>query len=309
MADPTTPDQRAAKLASRQWSAFNHEQARAAGLTDRQLETRVKRGILLRPIQGVYVYASGRDCWQQRAMIAQLAHVGVLGVLSFVTAAAIHGLLPASLLPHITVPLGHSNKGRGAKVHRSAVPLLDRCRVDGFYLTTVSRTIVDLASVLDRETLAAVVDVAFCRKLATKASVLAALARAGKGQKGRQLLREVLEVWSPAIEPDSPAEMRLVRQLGELGVDDVVLQHEVYDVDGTFVARLDLAWPERRKALEYDGVDAHGPRAWGRDEPRYARLKALGWDVESVTKYDLLPGEPRLPRLIQRWLRAGAALA
>jgi hypothetical protein len=198
-------------------------------------------------------------------------------------------------------------EGRGATIHRSEVPMIDRCWVDGLRVTTVSRTIVDLASVLDRANLAEVVDAALCRRLATRDSVLASLARAGKGQRGRQLLREVLEVWTPSIEPGSPAEMRLVRLLGELGVDDVELQHEVCDGDGTFVARLDLAWPARRRALEYDGLESHNPRAWERDERRYLRLRSLGWDVESVTRFDLLPGEPRLPRLVESWLREPAA--
>jgi hypothetical protein len=306
MADPTNPDQRAARFASRQVGAFNHRQAGAAGLTDRQLEGRVARGIIRRPITGVYVYSTVPDSWRQRAMVVQLAHERI-GVLSFVTAAAVHGLLRPSFLPHITVPPGRSTKGKGATVHRSDIPMIDRCWVDGFRVTTVSRTIVDLASVLDRPTLAEVVDLALCRRLATRDSVLASMARAGKGRRGRQLLREVLEVWTPAIEPGSPAEMRLVRQLGELGVDDVELQHEVFDHDGAFVARLDLAWPTRRKALEYDGLEAHHPRSWERDEHRYLRLRALGWDVEAATKLDLLPGEPRLPRLVESWLRAPAS--
>ena len=78
----------------------------------------------------------------------------------------------------------------------------------------------------------------------------------------------------------------------------------MYDEAGEFVARLDLAQPAWKRAFEYDGVDAHNPRRWGRDEPRYARLKALGWEVEPITKLDLLPGERRLRDIAERWRRA-----
>ena len=95
--------------------------------------------------------------------------------------------------------------------------------------------------------------------------------------------------------------MRLLRFAAELGLDDLVPQFEVYDENGLFVARLDVASPSRFCAFEYDGLEHHGPRAWSRDEPRYARLKKLGWRVESVTKTDLLPGEQRIRQIIRRW--------
>jgi hypothetical protein len=107
-------------------------------------------------------------------------------------------------------------------------------------------------------------------------------------------------VWSPHVTPGSPAEVRALRLLAELGVEGLVAQYEVLDEHGTFVARLDLAAPDRRLGFEYDGVRFHGPRTWGRDEARYVRLRALGWTVESLDKLDLLRGEPRLRRLVER---------
>ena len=102
--------------------------------------------------------------------------------------------------------------------------------------------------------------------------------------------------------PASPrtAEVRALRLLTELGVEGLVAQFEVVDHDGSFVARLDLAAPSRRLGFEYDGVRFHGPRRWSHDEARYARLRALGWTVESLDKLDLVPGEPRLRQLVQR---------
>lgn len=166
-------------------------------------------------------------------------------------------------------------------------------------LTSVSRTLADCASVLDRPSFERLVDAAFCRRLATAASTMAAGTRAGPRRRGMALLRDVTDIWVPTIEPGSPAEVRLLRLLAEEGLDDVVSQHEVYDDDGLFVARLDVASPRRKAGFEYDGLEYHGPRAWQRDERRYALLRQLGWRVESVTKTDLLPGERRLRRIVR----------
>ena len=100
------------------------------------------------------------------------------------------------------------------------------------------------------------------------------------------------------------AEVRLLRLLHELGLTQVVTQHEVARRAGRFVARLDIADPVRRKGLEYDGVEFHGPRAWERDERRFQMLRETGWVVQGVTKLDLLPGEPRLRNLVRNWAAA-----
>jgi hypothetical protein len=128
----------------------------------------------------------------------------------------------------------------------------------------------------------------------------------GTGRHGTRLARELAEVWSPQVTPGSPAELRALRLLTELGVEGLVAQHEVFDDVGSFVARLDLAAPTRRLGFEYDGVRYHGPRRWAHDEARYARLRALGWTVASLDKLDLLPGEPRLRRLVEGWQHAHA---
>lgn len=239
---------------------------------------------------------------RQRVLIAFLAVLRAGGVVSHVSAAAEWSLLRPSVLPHVTVPRHASTRCRGAKVHRSDIPAVDRTKRNGVWVTSVSRTIVDLAEVLDRPTLEEVVDDALCRKLASVRSILAAAERAGRGRRGTALLKSVLEAWAPGIEPGSVAEVRLLRRCGELGLVGLVPQFEVVDEVGEFVARVDLARPEHKHALEYEGVDPHNPRRWCRDEPRYARLRALGWDVQPVSKLDLCPGEPRLPDLARRWM-------
>lgn len=302
-----TPDERVATVFARQHGAIGFDQALAAGLSTDQIEHRFRTGRWCRPVRGVYVLAGAPDSSQQRATIALVATAAAGGVLSHLTAAAVHGLVRFPVLPHVTVPPGASHGCRGAKVHRGTVAPIDRMHRQGFAVTTPSRTIVDCAAIVDRPTLVEIVDVAFCRRVATHESVHAALGRAGARRRGAHQAREVTEVWSPAIEPASVAEVRALRLLDELGAVGVVTQHEVRAADGSFIGRLDIACPAIRAGLEYDSVDWHNPRHWGRDEPRYQALRAAGWAVDGITKLDLLPGERRLRDIVEGWQRRLAA--
>jgi hypothetical protein len=304
MRSSLTPLQAAERIARRQEGALDHRQAAAAGLSAGQIHRAVASGRWWRPARGVYVVSGAPETPRQQAMVAFLASRRAGGVLSHESAAADRGLLPWPALPWTTVPPTSSARCVVAEVHRSVVPAIDRAHRSGLVLTSVSRTIVDLAGRGDRPMLEAVVDAAFCRKLATARSVLAAAERTPRGRAGRALARAVVEIWNPGIAPGSPAEVRLLRAAAVEGIHGLVPQFDVFDERGRFVARLDLAQPDRRRGFEYDGVETHNPRRWARDEPRYARLRALGWEIEPISKLDLLPGERRLRDIARRWAHA-----
>jgi hypothetical protein len=291
-------------VAGRQHGAITLQQARQAGLSDRQVRGLVSRGAWRRQSRGLFTIVGSPATPDQAVAVAFLAVAAAGGVVSHLSAAAALGLTAHPNRPHVTVPPSASAASRVAIVHRSVVPLVDRAHRGPLIVTSVSRTLLDCAAVLDGPTVEGLFDAAFCRKLATRESVLAALGRVGCRRSGADLARRTAEVWNRVVEPGSPAELRTMRMLAELGLDDLVAQHEVFDDDGGFVARLDLASPRRLLGFEYDGLEFHGPRAWARDEARHARLRAAGWQVESLDKLDLVPGEPRLRRLVETWRTA-----
>jgi very-short-patch-repair endonuclease len=92
------------------------------------------------------------------------------------------------------------------------------------------------------------------------------------------------------------------------GLPAPVLQHEVVDANGRRW-RLDFAWPERRVALEYDGVAWHsGAEAFFRDRRRYATLQELGWVVVSIVAEDVRCRPSEIVRRVETQLdRASAA--
>ena len=298
-----SPDQRATQIARRQHGLLSRADAAQCGLTDRMVARRIGTGAWRRLTSGVYVVGGAPDTARQRTLAACLA---VGGIASHQSALAVAGLVPWPVLPHVTVPPGRSGRSPVARVHRSAVAAPDRRIVDAIPCTTVARAVVEVARSCAHDDLAELVDAACCERLATRDSILRALGRVGTPWQGRQPLVAALETWREDIDPDSPAEMRLLRQVQAWGFGGAVLQHEVRDADGAFVARLDVAWPAHLAALEYDSVRHHGPRAFERDERRYAALGALGWRVDGVTKHDLRPGEHRLLDLRRRWVPRAA---
>ena len=65
MATHISADQRAVAVASQQAGAIAHRQARRAGLSDEQIEQRVRSGMWLRRVKGVYVVAGSTDAPEQ----------------------------------------------------------------------------------------------------------------------------------------------------------------------------------------------------------------------------------------------------
>ena len=57
--------------------------------------------------------------------------------------------------------------------------------------------------------------------------------------------------------------------------------------DGRVVARVDFAWPDKKVALEYDGLWHAEPGQFAKDRDRLNELRAAGWTVVFVTAVHL----------------------
>jgi hypothetical protein len=84
----------------------------------------------------------------------------------------------------------------------------------------------------------------------------------------------------------SPQETRLRLLIGRSSLPAPIAQYRVL-LDGRFVARVDFAWPEKRVALEYDGLWHAEAGQFARDRQRLNRLREAGWAVVFVTAADL----------------------
>ncbi len=113
-----------------------------------------------------------------------------------------------------------------------------------------------------------------------------------RGSRVRRTLRLA------AVGAESPMETRLRLLIVLAGLPEPVVQ---YDVPAAR-ARLDLAYPEAKVAIEYDG-DHHRERdRFRRDIARLNRLRLLGWTVLRFTADDVLRHPERLVAQVRQVL-------
>jgi very-short-patch-repair endonuclease len=252
------------------------------------------RGRWIRVERGVYRVAGAPFRWDQRALAVCLS-IGPDAALSHEAAGAIHGL-PGFQRDRIEVvlpPGSHSSAAtKLAVVHRPRhLATVDLCFVGPFHLTAPARTVIDEAGSLSELWLRRVVDHVLCSRLVSREHFIRRVqALTGKGKAGSGLLRHVLEVWTPGPTAESQAEVDVIRYLVDHGLPTPVLQHQVLSGNKA-IARLDMAWPGIRLALELDSETWHDtPSAYHKDKARSLRLAAAGWEVLAVTPRNLREG-------------------
>lgn len=153
----------------------------------------------------------------------------------------------------------------------------DYVTVDGIRVTTPLRTALDLGCLLLRLDALAALD-AFRREHGLTRPELVAASRRYAGRRGVRQLRELIAVSDPRAESVRESWTRLaILDAGLPAPEPQVWIH----LDGHPTFRLDLAYPRRRIAIEYDGWDAHErtPGQKRYDEARRRWLREHGWTV------------------------------
>ena len=124
---------------------------------------------------------------------------------------------------------------------------------------------------------------------------------------GRTTWHGISRLWKAlslaACGAESPMETRLRLLLIRAGLPRPVLQHQVWDDTGIFLARLDLAYVDARLGVEYDGGSHWDPKAVRRDLRRQNALRAANWSVLRFTSDDVLRHPRRLVAEVRSALR------
>ncbi len=162
------------------------------------------------------------------------------------------------------------------------------------WATSPARTAVDLLRTLPDARAPGAAEAVAHRWSLTPEALRAQLERRA-GARGVVRAHRLLARLDPRAE--SPRETSLRLLVLDAGLPPPVPQHEVRDADGAFVARLDLAWPQQRVAVEHDGAHHRDPRQHSRDLARHNRLRALGWVVLQVDAQVLARPEELLRHL------------
>lgn len=227
--------------------AFRVEEARAAGLTRRQLDGPVVR----RVHRGVLVDAAAPNSLALRCPAALLA-MPAGSVLSHHTAAELRGLpVPRSAEIHVTVPGRWAPAVAGVRAHLGAEGIaVETFR--GLALTARPRLWLDLAVELDRVDLACLGD-AILRSDKIKPEHLEDALEAAGARRGVRLALAVLPLLETRV--DSPPETRMRLILIDGGLPRPVVNRPIFDADGEWVGEPDLQYPAERVPIEYEGEE------------------------------------------------------
>ncbi|WP_091656135.1 hypothetical protein [Micromonospora auratinigra] len=186
---------------------------------------------------------------------------------------------PAEPVEVLVEPTARFGPVAGLRIHVATWREGEVWRVDGMPVTSPTRTCWDLAYWLDLVEAVAHVD-ALLHSGAARMEELMAYLRRRKGERGARRLAQVLDLVDGGAEslPESRLRVRLV----EAGAPRPVTQH-VIERHGRFVARVDLAWPAFKVAVEYDGLWHHDPEQFHRDRRRLNQILGEEWIVLHVT--------------------------
>lgn len=244
-------------------------------LTRRQLRGATWRRLL----PDVYVHAAVPVTHQLRAEAAccLLPEAIVTGR----SAAVLWGVHLAGPMDDVEVTLPPSAGPRrvpGLTVRRASIPPEHRWRRSDLPVTTPEATALRLAAALPGDDAVVAVDQLVSSGIVDLDPVRA-LAALGRGA-GSARARAVCDLADGLA--GSPQETRLRLLLHRSQLPRPVAQFQVRDVRGT-VARVDFAWPNRKVAVEYDGLWHADDAQFAKDRRRLNRLRAAGWTVVFVT--------------------------
>jgi hypothetical protein len=221
---------------------------------------------------------------------------GSKAVLSHRSAADLWGLRPSSTRVEVTVPTVARAIG-DIEIHRSRLlGAADVTTVDGIPVTSVARTLLDLAGVLRPGDLMVAIDRAERLDLFDLTAVVEVLGRA-RGRRGAGLLRRAVAAYQ-----HSTQKTKLERNFKRLleHAPDIPSPSFNALVDGeTGTHEVDAFWQERALAVQVDGFEFHRTRRdRERDAASDADLELAGYRVMRFTWDDVtVHGERTLRRL------------
>lgn len=241
-------------------SLFTYAQLAATGLTEKDIRSRVASGQLVRIRRGVYGTPGELDAGGQhlRLVRATTPALHPESVLSHQSAACLHGLpVPGAWLSSVAATSrtgSHGGTRRNLSIH--ATPLGDDevTTVGDLTVTTLVRTVTDLARTLPFPWAVAVCDAALGREVERDALSLE-LERHPR-LFGLPAARRAVQFADGRSQ--SPAESISRVQFARYGLPAPELQFAVTATDGRRLAVTDFCWPELRLVGEVDGKWKYG---------------------------------------------------
>lgn len=278
-------DRAVATLAGRQHGMIARRQLLDLGMTESMVKTRLRHGSLHRFHHGVFACGHRSITTESRWMAATLA-LGPHAVLSHRSAGHFWGLVPrARIAPEVTRP-GRAGKRPHLVVHQSSLPEDEVVRARGMPVTSVPRTMFDLAGMLKERQVERAWNEMEVRGYTDALSVPDLLARY-PGRKGSLVLSRLAgRKTLPVGITRNDFEEAFLALIDRHGLPrprmnaHVALRGRFYEID--------CFWEDERVAIELDGGEVHKTtKAFEDDRERDRILTAEGYTTTRITWHQL----------------------
>jgi len=264
-----------ARIAGRQDNVIGRDQLLAAGLNRGAIAYRTHTGRMQRLHTGVYLLGPAPPSQMARARAAALA-CGTDAVVSHRSAACLFGLLP-EIPGDVDITVAGRNPGAhpGITLHRVAeLANGDATTMSRLQITTIARTICDLAATESARATEQAFQEALYRRTVTPRALEQILAR-DPTRRGAPVIRALLE--DPRL-TRSERERRMLKLIKDAQLPPPLTNVPLYGYEA------DLYWPAHQLVVEFDGWGAHGHRlAFEGNRKRDQVLVANGIRVMRVT--------------------------
>jgi hypothetical protein len=283
-----------------------------AGLTASQFRVAIQHGELVRVRRGVYTTRALMTKAAEKSVLWQVLQVASAvcvqsardAAASHQTAAVIHGLSllnrPDAGIVQLTRPPGRYRGSGvpGVRFHSAALPPAHVVTRHGVRLTTVARTVVDLARSLPHLEAVAVADSALYARTTTKAELRRMLADcAGWPRIGEA--RHVVEFSDELAESVLESAARVA--FAQAGLPPPRLQTDILDDALRFIGRADFLWEQHATIVEADGMAKYDDPERAREQIRRdIRLREAGFKVVHFTWAELFSDPARVIARIRK---------
>lgn len=269
----------------RQHGLVTRAQALDDGMTSHQIRHRLDTGRWVSVARGVYRHAAVDPNPISRLLTVCLAHEALA---SHRSAAALHGIDGYRLgRAEVVVSSGTGLVLSGVTVHESTqMDLAGPIERQGVLCTGLARTVLDLAAVLSSKQLGRTVDAVLRDRRLRLSDLYRVLdSHARRGRPGCTALRAALDDrLGEDLVPLSEWSRMVEDLLVGFGLDRPRVEYRICRSDGSLIAQVDLAYPQRRVAIELDSVRwHHNRRSFVEDRRRRNRIMLAGWDVLNFT--------------------------
>jgi very-short-patch-repair endonuclease len=223
-------------------------------------------------------------------------------VLSHRSAAGLGGLMRSRPAPvEVSARCGRGRSG--IVVHEGGLTRWDRTVVEGIPVTSVARTLLDLADVVDERTLKRAFEEADRLGLLQMGAVEGVCAR-GQGRRGLKPLRRLIEEARAPEMGRTRLEDRVLALCREYNLPSPEINVQVLGRE------VDAFWPQAKLMVEADSWSFHRHRAaFERDRTRDAAMQADGYRVIRLTHRRLEREPQQVAAELERLLARNEGLA